>query len=123
VTDLSDAINDLLGADLIAPDPEDAEDVIVCRDCGRRWTALQEAHCAACCRHFSSDSAFDLHQRLDHRPCKGHPNSRCNARSVCQDPKTLTKRDGSPRLVEVVTPNGSTWAHPGTRPPRERTSP
>jgi hypothetical protein len=30
-------------------------------DCGRVWTGTQQAHCAGCHLHFSSDSAFDCH--------------------------------------------------------------
>lgn len=84
----------------------------ICRDCGREWTELGDAHCAACHRHFSSDSAFDAHQRIDHRPCKDHPHSRCYARSVCQDPGALYKRDGTPRLFLVETERGVTWSEP-----------
>ena len=67
-----------------------------------------------------------MHQRLDHDPCKGHPKSHCYARLVCRDPKTLTSADGSPRLVEVETPDGLLWARPGSRPPEsipERSTP
>lgn len=148
MTDLADAVGNLLTADLPV---ENAPDAGTCRwcgqewtasqttscrhfspgaghcpDCGRQWTGSREAHCPACHRHFSSDGAFDMHQRLDHDPCKGHPKSRCYARLVCRDPKTLTTADGSPRLVEVETPDGPMWAHPGTRPPEsipERSAP
>lgn len=90
-----------------------------CRDCGRQWTGSREAHCAACHRHFSSDSAADLHQHIDHALCEvdGEHGQACRAVSVCHDPK---------RLVEIQTPDGSLWAWPGKRPPEsipERTSP
>lgn len=34
-----------------------------CRDCGRTWTSMRQAHCstAGCHRHFSSPSTFDFH--------------------------------------------------------------
>jgi len=88
----------------------------ICYECGREWTEAGDAHCANCHRHFSSDSAFDLHQRLDHRPCKGHPQSRCAGVSVCQDPATLRKRDGSLRLVQLRTDAGLTWSEPEMSP-------
>lgn len=42
-----------------------------CGDCGRYWNALGEAHCASCCEHFTSDSAFDRHlaSPTDERCC------------------------------------------------------
>lgn len=152
MTDLDDTINELLTADLVEPSPGDevhakcqwcgqewtASRTVQCRhfsagaghcrDCGRQWSASRESHCAGCHRHFSSDSAFDAHQRLDHGPCDvgGEHGRTCQAISVCLNPKTLTKGDGSPRLVEVQTPDGLLWAWPGSRPPEsipERTSP
>lgn len=84
----------------------------ICRECGREWTEAGDAHCAACHRHFSSDSAFDRHQSMDHRPCKGHPQSRCYARSICHDPATLRKRDGSQPLVLIETDRGLSWSEP-----------
>jgi hypothetical protein len=93
-----------------------------CQDCGRQWTAAREAHCAGCHRHFSSDSAFDMHQRLDHGPCATHPKNRrqphrvCYAQSIRLDPATLIKADGSPRLVLTASRFGKTWARPGRRP-------
>lgn len=75
-----------------------------CRPCGREWTAKQEAHCAGCHRHFSSDSAFDAHISVD------------QAGSVHHDPATLRKRDGSPRLVPVQSEHGVTWSGPGMTP-------
>jgi hypothetical protein len=90
-----------------------------CRDCGRQWTGSREAHCAACHRHFSSDSGFIQHQRLDHAPCDmgGEHGPACQAVSVCFDPK---------RQIKVETPDGPMWRRPGERPPESipgRTSP
>jgi hypothetical protein len=91
-----------------------------CPDCGRPGTDLKEAHCAACHRHFTSVSAFDAHQRIDHKPCGKAPENQgenphkvCDARSVCLDPATLHKPDGSPVLVQVETACGPVWANPG----------
>jgi hypothetical protein len=83
-----------------------------CRDCSRQWTGDRPAHCAGCHRTFSSDSAFDEHQRLDHGPCASRPENRkqthrvCYARSVCLDPATLRRPNGSHRLVEFPTRSG-----------------
>ena len=82
----------------------DPDDIWTCPDCGRQWTALEEAHCAGCCRHFSSDSAFDKHliaPPQGPRPFK-----------TCRDPAALHKADGSPRLIQVETDHGSMWAWP-----------
>jgi hypothetical protein len=106
-TELSD-VPDLCARCLL----ETSGELIICYDCGREWTEAGDAHCAACHRHFSSDSAFDKHQTIDHRPCNGHPNSRCVARSVCRDPAALRKRDGSQPLRLVETDRGMTWSEP-----------
>jgi hypothetical protein len=94
-------------------------DLIICHTCGREWTEPSEAHCAGCHRHFSSDSAFDKHQAIDHRPCSKRPENQgdnkhkvCAAQSVCRDPATLKKRDGSPPLRQIETDRGTTWATP-----------
>lgn len=34
-----------------------------CRDCGRRWASLVQAHCVVCHQHFSGMTAADRHQR------------------------------------------------------------
>lgn len=34
-----------------------------CRSCHRTWTAKREAHCAACCEHFTSDNLAEKHRR------------------------------------------------------------
>jgi hypothetical protein len=91
----------------------------ICRDCGREWTEAGDAHCAACHRHFSSDSAFDMHQAIDHGRCAWHQRNQgdnkhkvCVAESVCRDPAGLHKRDGSPRLIWTQTERGVTWSKP-----------
>jgi len=141
MTDLAEAVGNLLAADLAVENAPDAgrcrwcgqewtasrvtncrhfsPGVGSCRDCGRQWTGNREAHCAGCHRHFSSDSAFDLHQHLDHDPCdvEGEHGRTCQAVSACHDPK---------RLIEVQTPEGPLWAWPGKRPPEsipERSTP
>jgi len=89
-----------------------------CRECGRAWTASREAHCPGCHRQFSSDSAFESHQVLDHGQCAQHPKNQgrqhrvCDARSVCRDPATLRRQNGSPRLVLSESRFGPVWGWP-----------
>jgi hypothetical protein len=94
-----------------------------CLDCGREWTASREAHCASCHRHFSSDSAFDMHWGISHSPCAKRPENQgankhkvCYATSVHRDPATIRTREGAPRLIEVQTEHGPVWSRPGSRP-------
>lgn len=65
----------------------------LCRDCGREWTAAGECHCCGCCEHFGSVTSFDAHQDAD----------------GCHDPRTLSRKDGTPRMFAVRTPQGVTW--------------
>jgi hypothetical protein len=103
--ELTDLFDDLPVADLT--EEGDALEPMVCPDCGRIWTALREAHCAACCRHFSSDSAFDAHifppPPYGPRPFK-----------TCCDPARLRK-GGKPKLICVDLPEGRMWSWPGSR--------
>jgi len=64
-------------------------------DCGRAWNGRAQCHCAApnCHRHFASESAFAAHQST-----KG-----------CEDPLTLLRRCGCPRLSLVMLAGGPTW--------------
>ncbi len=84
-------------------------DVIACRDCGRRWTARREAHCPGCCRHFTSDSAFDAHL-VAPPPVGPRPFQ------TCRDPAGLRTGKGTPRLVQAATRWGPAWGWPGERP-------
>lgn len=63
--------------------------------CGQWWTGLSRAHCPACCRTFSTDSAADKHRigrhGIDRR---------------CTDPAEVG-------LVARKKPYGVLWAHPG----------
>jgi hypothetical protein len=68
-----------------------------CLDCGRKWSARGEAHCAMCCRHFSSDSAFDRHLAAP------------DADENCYDPATLTKKNGQPAFVLTERASGPMW--------------
>ena len=113
------AISEVLAVDLEEPEEVTVEEVWSCADCGRKWSALEEAHCAACHHHFSSDSAFDTHQRIDHKSCQvdGEHGRVCRAVSVCRDPSTLLSKAGKPRLECVESPYGIVWARPGSRPP------
>lgn len=77
------------------------EPIGCCSGCDRRWNNTGQAHCAACHRHFAVTSAFDLH--LGRIPASGPPR--------CRDPKTLTKRDGTPKLVE----RDGVWHYAGDR--------
>ena len=62
--------------------------------CGRKWTGLAQAHCTVCHRHFSTVANFDRH-----RPgTKG-----------CQDPASLTKRNGEAAFKASEGPYGTTW--------------
>jgi hypothetical protein len=72
-----------------------------CDDCHRYWKSHRESHCATCCRHFASIDAFDTH--LD-------------AGGRCQDPATLRRQDGRPRMLMRTTPLGDTWALVNYRP-------
>ena len=66
--------------------------------CGSWWTGLGRAHCAACCRTFSCDSAADKHRvgkfGVDRR---------------CVDPATVG-------LVAAAKPYGEMWQFPGPDP-------
>jgi hypothetical protein len=70
-----------------------------CPDCHLAWSETKAAHCAGCCAHFSSDSAFDLHHTLD-------PETR---KTICHDPATLRTRSGKPKLVN----RDGVWSAPG----------
>lgn len=65
--------------------------------CGARWTGTSIAHCAACHRTFSSDSAFDMH-RVDLK---------------CVDPESMKKKDGKPKLILKERGEVEMWSHPG----------
>lgn len=73
-----------------------------CIKCGRHWTGLAQAHCAAtgCHQHFSTVANFDRH-----RP-GGH----------CQPPGDVHGRDGQPLLKPVVNRFGITWVQNRERP-------
>jgi hypothetical protein len=77
----------------------------VCIDCGRRWAARSEAHCAVCHRHFTSPTAFDLHLST----------SRDGETVTHRDPATLLDRHGRPRLVLIARASGPAWACAGER--------
>ncbi|MQB01953.1 MAG: hypothetical protein GEU78_17080 [Actinobacteria bacterium] len=111
-----DRRTDVGSHDLAQPAPVELEDrdPTVCR-CGRQWTALDECHCAACHRHFSSISAFDVHQRA-------RTDKDLRVKVTCRDPSTVRKKDGSPRLEEVTTEWGPLWALPGTWQPEGATT-
>jgi hypothetical protein len=68
-----------------------------CHDCDRTWSALGEAHCATCCAHFTSDSAFDLHL------------ARADSDEPCHDPATVTRRDGRPVVTFTERASGTAW--------------
>ena len=85
-------------------------ELTACVDCGRRWTAKGEAHCAGCCRHFSSDSAFELHVK---KPPEYGP----RPFETCRDPATVRTRKGEPKLVLTESRWGPLWSRPGSRTP------
>ncbi len=61
--------------------------------CGRTWTGLAQAHCAACCEHFGSVAGFDRHRRSGR----------------CQDPAGITSRTGRRVFRSADGPLGGTW--------------
>ena len=62
---------------------------------------LSVCHCAACCRTFTSPSAFACHQRIP-RADDGW------GLVECQDPEVMTKRNGDPVFMAYrITPDGS----------------
>lgn len=63
--------------------------------CGGWWTGLSRAHCPACCRTFSCDSAADKHRQGRH-----------GIDRHCVDPATVG-------LVPVDKPYGVMWQNPG----------
>ncbi len=70
--------------------------------CGGYWTGLSRAHCAACCRTFSCDSAADKHRKGPHGP-ERH----------CADPATVG-------LIPAQKPWGVMWQNPGPDPDAAR---
>lgn len=63
--------------------------------CGGWWSGLSRAHCPACCRTFSCDSAADKHRQGRH-----------GIDRRCVDPATVG-------LVAVDKPYGQLWQNPG----------
>lgn len=63
--------------------------------CGAWWTGLTRAHCPACHRTFSVDSAADKHRKGRH-----------GIDRHCVDPSTVG-------LVPVDKPYGVLWQNPG----------
>lgn len=64
--------------------------------CGKTWTGLRRAHCAACCTTFNSDSAAEKHR-------VGRP----GIDRRCVDPATVG-------LIAVEQPWGPCWQAPGS---------
>jgi hypothetical protein len=74
-----------------------------CRKCKRYWTGTTQAHCSACCEHFSCVTLFDLHRR-------GRGDER-----GCVDPSTLANHDGFPTAVRRATAHGPMWVRNDSR--------
>jgi hypothetical protein len=70
----------------------DSRSIGWCPTCHLAWSSTTQAHCAACCRHFSSERAFDLHQ-----------GTRKNGLTLCRDPTRMRGK--------LVLDDGS-WAVP-----------
>jgi hypothetical protein len=70
--------------------------------CGTSWSGLGRAHCPACCRTFSCDSAAGQHRK---GPYGGGRH--------CVDPATVG-------LVAVDKPWGVMWQNPGPDPAATR---
>lgn len=90
-----------------------------CYTCGRTWKALKEAHCTACCGHFTSDSAARRHREGAYANVSaGTPSSRrCIPVERFTEPygkETLAHKLGKavrpPRLVRVERASGPAWA-------------
>jgi len=64
--------------------------------CGQWWTGTSRAHCPACHRTFSCDSAADKHRQ-----------GRYGIDRRCVDPATVG-------LVAVDRPYGQLWQNPAT---------
>lgn len=55
---------------------------VVCPSCGEGFGSLKWCHCPGCHETFASERYFDRHR----------------VGGACQDPNTLTNRDGGPAL-------------------------
>lgn len=73
-----------------------------CHGCGRHWSGLSEAHCAAdgCHEHFSGVTHFDTHR----------------VNGVCVWPGGIYHSAGRPYLRLVERPGGPTWVSFEERP-------
>ncbi len=68
-----------------------------CPDCKLEWTVFGQAHCAECCEHFNSDSAFDRHRTKDFE---------------CIPVEDFSKPVGKthkPLLVQTMRSDGPVW--------------
>lgn len=80
---------------------------IRCQDCGREWTALGQAHCAACHEHFNSDYAFDRHREgVFAAPGQFRGDRRCIPVERLTEPYGKAKR---PRLMRSGTTSHPVW--------------
>jgi hypothetical protein len=70
-----------------------------CPDCHRSWQGHAQAHCAGCCRHFLSDSSFDLH-------LEG---------AGCRNPATIRARNGRPLFKRTHLKDGDAWCESNLR--------
>ncbi len=86
------------------PAPRNGFIIGSCNDCGREWSGHTEAHCSVCCRHFTSDSAFDLHL--------AGPQSD----DACYPPDSIEDRKGRPVLTLADRRGGETWKCHSDRP-------
>ena len=67
-----------------------------CPACRLAWSSTVEAHCARCCRHFSSEQAFDAHQRLGKlRQVVCRDPARMHGRLVAHDGRWMLADDRS----------------------------
>lgn len=77
-------------------------DISHCSTCHRTWPGdSSQVHCADCCHHFTSTTAFDIHR----------------AGGECRDPQALISETGKPRLRVVRRKFGLAWAKYDDRPP------
>lgn len=79
----------------------DGKNITHCKKCHRTWKLSQarQAHCATCCAHFSSPSAFDLHLRNG------------QTGPACRPPGECVTKDGAARLCADAS---GMWGRPAT---------
>lgn len=76
-----------------------------CKTCHRSWAAHGECHCGGCHLHFTSLSAFTIHQRTNE-----------DDESYCLDPATMHTKAGKALMHLYQGPKGDAWGNPPPSP-------